>query len=182
VPGVARAAGAGGVKRHALGYLWSTLLPWLVIGSTLTLAGCSAGCAAHSLSGLRKGEPAPTATPEPEKPSILLKVYPRVGHAPAEVRVSALVKDPGNVLYCPSFEIEFGDGCVSKSTRECPPNEPVMDGYSWPLPNHKYREAGAFIVTLRVKVGDDVVLSESARLFLAGPDEDDDTMRTAASR
>jgi hypothetical protein len=162
----------GFLRWSVAGFLWTTLL------GALTLPGCSMACAARNL--LR--EPPPTATPaEPEKPGILLRVTPQVAHAPAEVRITVLVKDPSETLQCPSFRVEYGDDEASGRDQECPPASPTATAYALNLKNHTYREGGSYVVTVRVLVDGETVLTESARLLVVGPD-DDPTSRTAASR
>jgi hypothetical protein len=159
------------------GYLWTTLIPlWL-----LTLPGCQMACAARSIHEALKDKPAPTATPEPEKPSILLRVTPQVAHAPAEVRITVLVKDPGETLSCPKFDVDFGDGCRSEAERTCPPDDPFMTGYALNLPNHKYRQGGAFTVTVRVWVDGVSVLSETAPLLMLDAPGEDESSKLASA-
>jgi hypothetical protein len=155
------------VRRLAAGFLWTAL-------AALTLPGCQIACAARDLARA-------VAEPGPEKPSILLKVTPQVSHAPAEVRIVALVKDPGNVLRCPSFDMEYGDREGSEREQACPPAAEYQDAYALNVPNHKYRAPGVYEVTLRVLVDGKTVLSETVRVLVVGPD-DDTSMRTAASR
>jgi hypothetical protein len=152
------------VKRWlALAYLWSTL----------ALSGCTTvACAARQLTSAK---PAPAAV---EKPSILLRVTPQVAHAPAQVRITVLVNDPGGVLHCPSFEIDMGDGAVSGRAQTCPPSDPVQEGYALNIKPHTYREGGAFVVTVRVLVGGQQVMVETQHVLMIGPD-DDPNMRTA---
>lgn len=159
------------MKRHAAGYLWTTLLPWLLIGSTVTLAGCSSiACASRAF----REKPAETLAPAPpEKPSILLKVTPQVSHAPATVRLTILVNDPGGVLHCPSFRILMGDGNESGREQSCPPSDPVQEGYALNVKPHTYRVPGVYVVEVRVLVAGKVVLSESTRVLVVGQDEDE---------
>jgi hypothetical protein len=164
------------VKRAALaaGFLWSTL----------ALSGCQMACAAHSLSPLFRSKPAPESTPAPaapEKASILLRVTPQVAHAPAEVRITVLVKDPSETLRCPKFDVDFGDGCRSEAERTCPPDDPFMTGYALNLPNHKYRSGGAFTVTVRVWVDGVSVLSETAPLLMLDAPGEDESSKLASA-
>jgi hypothetical protein len=164
-------------------YLWSTLIPlWL-----LTLTGCNAACAAYDIhKAYRRSHPnsseIPNSSPapEPQKASILLKVYPQVAHAPAEVRVTVLVKDPGLTLRCPSLAIDFGDGCTSETEESCKPGEEYRLGYAWPLPNHPYRSGGALTVTLTVRVDGKPVMAESVPLLMLDPPGEDESSKLAS--
>lgn len=149
-------------------YLWSTLF----------LYGCSAACASYSLAPVFREKSAVTAPVPVEKPSILLRVMPQVAHAPCEVRITFLVKDPGETLHCPHFRVDMGDGAVSHREQDCPPASVSAVGYSLNLKNHTYREGGTFVVTASVLVDGKIVLSESVRVLVVGPD-DDPSMRAA---
>jgi hypothetical protein len=154
---------AGGVT-IARGFLWTTI-------GALLFSGCSLMPMACALSRKGNSSKISNSSTDPEKPSILLRVMPQVAHAPAEVRITVLVKDPGGVLWCPSFQVEIEQE-VSGREQACPPAAPHQEAYALRMKNHVFRRPGTHTVEVRVLVGGKVVMVESTRVLIVGPDED----------
>ncbi len=101
-----------------------------------------------------------------------LRVYPRVTHAPAEIKVTVIVDDPDQQLICPAFVIDFGDGCRTIREESCDGlhlrrDRPTRHAPS--IPFHKYRKGGEYEVTVHV-VDWEVKLAATQTLRLAkGP-------------
>jgi len=153
------------MRRWVAAFLWSTLI--------LPLPACETACALHDLNKqwdrLHPIAPKPSDSPAP---SILLRVMPHTCLAPCEVRLTVLIKDPGQVLNCPSFSVDHGNGSVSSSEQACPPSEPFQLGYALRLKNETYREGGAYVIKVSVFVDGKVVLSESSGVLVVGADDD----------
>jgi hypothetical protein len=108
------------------------------------------------------------------EPSVELRVYPRVAAAPAEVKITVIVKDDRQRLICPAFVIEFGDGCRTVREESCDGlqlqrDRPVI--YAPAIPLHKYRKGGEYEVIVRVVDFEEVLVARERVILSAAPGE-----------
>ncbi len=103
-----------------------------------------------------------------KKPSLSLKASPSVSFAPARVVVVAEVKggaDDSEEFYCPTVEWEWGDFTSSTVEADC---EPFTAGKSTIkrryTVEHRYKNAGAFKIILRLKKGDRIIASANTQI------------------
>ena len=103
-----------------------------------------------------------------KKPSISLKATPAISFAPARIVIVAEVKGGANDFedfYCPSVEWDWGDDTNSTADTDCEPYQPgkseIKRRYTV---EHRYKNAGAYKITLRLKKGDRIVASANAQI------------------
>ena len=98
-----------------------------------------------------------------KKPSLTLKATPSVSFAPSRVVVVAEVKGGSNDFedfYCPTVEWEWGDLTTSTAEADCDPysagKSEIRRRYTV---EHRFKNAGAFKIIVRLKKGDKVIAS-----------------------
>ena len=103
-----------------------------------------------------------------KKPSISLKASPAISFAPARIVIVAEVKGGANDFedfYCPSVDWDWGDDTNSVADSDCEPYVPgkseIKRRYTI---EHRYKNAGAYKITLKLKKGDRIVGSANAQI------------------
>ena len=96
-----------------------------------------------------------------KKPSLSLKATPAISFAPARIIVVAEVKGGSNDFedfYCPNVEWDWGDDTTSTANSDCDPYKPgkseIKRRYTV---EHRYKNAGAYKIVLRLKKADKIV-------------------------
>lgn len=101
-----------------------------------------------------------------ERPSLSLRLTPRVGLAPLEVRAVAQLKEGSDNFeeyYCATIEWDWDDGARSESTTDCEPYDPQTSKIQRRFTaQHRYRVGGRYRVTFNLK-RDDRVLARAAQ-------------------
>jgi len=101
-----------------------------------------------------------------ERPSLSVRLTPRVGLAPLEVRAVAELKDGSDNFeeyYCATIEWDWDDGSRSESTTDCEPYDPTTSEIQRRFTaRHEYRNGGIYRVTFNLK-RDDKVLARAAQ-------------------
>ena len=103
-----------------------------------------------------------------KKPSLSLKASPAIAFAPARIVIVAEVKGGANDFedfYCPSIDWDWGDDTNSTADSDC---EPYQAGKSEIrrryTVEHRYKNAGAYKIVLKLKKGDRVVGSANTQV------------------
>lgn len=103
-----------------------------------------------------------------KKPSLSLKATPSISFAPARVVVVAEIKGGSNdfeEFYCPTLEWEWGDLTTSTAEADCEPysagKSEIRRRYTV---EHRFKNAGAYKIMLRLKKGDKVVGSANTMI------------------
>jgi hypothetical protein len=103
-----------------------------------------------------------------KKPSLSLKATPSVSFAPSRVVLVAEVKGGSNDFedfYCPTVEWEWGDLTTSTAEADCEPYSPgkseIRRRYTV---EHRFKNAGAYKIIVRLKKGDKVVASSNTMI------------------
>jgi hypothetical protein len=134
--------------------------PRSIIAQGLVLAvGAFILVASHTLHAREQGN---------KKPSLSLKASPAISFAPARVVIVAEVKGGANDFedfYCPSVDWDWGDDTNSTADTDC---EPYQAGKSeikrrYTI-EHRYKNAGAYKITLKLKKGERIVASANAQI------------------
>jgi hypothetical protein len=106
----------------------------------------------------------------PAKPSMSVRVAPAMAFTPARLVVTAELKNVGQddaTFYCPTVEWDWGDGTQSEERPNCDPFEAgVSQVRTRYVKQNSYHSAGRFRVTLRLKRGNDVVLTGSTSVTI----------------
>ena len=103
-----------------------------------------------------------------KKPSLSLKATPAISFAPARIVILAEVKGGANDFedfYCPSVDWDWGDDTNSTVDSDCEPYQPgkseIKRRYTV---EHRYKNAGAYKIILKLKKGDRVVASANTQV------------------
>ena len=103
-----------------------------------------------------------------KKPSLSLKATPSISFAPARVVLVAEIKGGSNdfeEFYCPTLEWEWGDLTTSTAEADCEPysagKSEIRRRYTV---EHRFKNAGAYKIMLRLKKGDKVVGSANTMI------------------
>jgi hypothetical protein len=103
-----------------------------------------------------------------KKPSLSLKATPAISFAPARIVILAEVKGGSNdfeEFYCPTVEWDWGDDTTSTADSDCEPyaagKSEIRRRYTV---EHRYKNAGAYKIVLRLKKGQKVVGSANTQV------------------
>ena len=103
-----------------------------------------------------------------KKPSLSLKATPAISFAPARIIIVAEVKGGLNDFedfYCPDVEWDWGDDTTSTADTDCDPYVPgkseIKRRYTV---EHRYKNAGAYKIVLRLKKADKIVATANAQI------------------
>lgn len=103
-----------------------------------------------------------------KKPSLSLKASPAISFAPARIVIVAEVKGGANDFedfYCPSVDWDWGDDTNSTADTDCEPYQPgkseIKRRYTI---EHRYKDAGAYKITLKLRKGTKIVASANAQV------------------
>ena len=103
-----------------------------------------------------------------KKPSLSLKATPAISFAPARIVIVAEVKGGSNDFedfYCPTVEWDWGDDTTSTADSDCEPysagKSEIRRRYTV---EHRYKNAGAYKIILRLKKGEKIVGAANAQV------------------
>jgi hypothetical protein len=103
-----------------------------------------------------------------KKPSLSLKATPAISFAPARIVIVAEVKGGSNDFedfYCPTVEWDWGDDTTSTVDSDCAPysagKSEIRRRYTV---EHRYKNAGAYKIILRLKKGEKIVAAANAQV------------------
>jgi len=87
-------------------------------------------------------------------PTVVVTSIVKVGMAPASFKPVARVLDPAQRITCPTFEWNWGDGCVSKTEPDCelqedPSTRPLLRVFT-PARFHVYYTPGPYDISFIV--------------------------------
>lgn len=109
-----------------------------------------------------------------KRPSLSVRLTPRVGLAPLDVRAVAELKngsDNFEEYYCATIEWDWDDGSRSESTTDCEPYDPATSEIQRRFTaRHRYRRGGRYRVTFNLKRDDDVLARASSQGQYTGGD------------
>lgn len=108
-----------------------------------------------------------TAEDEPEKPSLNLRVTPRMGFSPLSALVTLELKGGGNHedYYCPELEWEWGDGSRSEQESDCEPFVAGETEIERRFTNrHTFQRSGNYRITVNLRRSDRTVAKTSVQL------------------
>jgi hypothetical protein len=104
---------------------------------------------------------APRDETKQERPSLSLRLSPRVGLAPLEVSATAELEggsDNFEEYYCATIEWDWDDGTRSASSGDCEPYDPnVSEIRRRFTARHRYERGGRYRVAFNLKQNDEVV-------------------------
>ena len=89
----------------------------------------------------------------PERPSLDVRALPRIAISPTDVAFTAKLVG-GEALedfHCPEVEWDWADGARSVRLSDCDPYQPGDDVVRVFSARHRYRQAGLYEVTVRMR-------------------------------
>jgi hypothetical protein len=95
----------------------------------------------------------------PERPFLDVRALPRIAISPTDVNFTAKLVggEPMEDFHCPEVEWDWADGARSVRLSDCAPYEPGDDVVRVFSARHRYRQAGLYEVTVRMRRASRVV-------------------------
>jgi hypothetical protein len=139
--------------------MWASLL-CVVVSAALAAAG--------SQRDTKDTKDAKEKADDSKRPKLTLKAQPPVSISPARVVLTAELVGGANDyedFYCPTIEWDWGDGTTSESTLDCQPYQAGKSEIKRRFTvDHRFRRAGEFHVSFRLKRNDKALAVASVRI------------------
>ena len=106
------------------------------------------------------------AADKPKKPTLELRVAPRMAFSPVTALFTAELKGGDDVeeFYCPEVEWEWDDGGKSVQESDCPPFEAGVKLERRFTGTHEYRRAGSYTIRITLRRTGNAFAAQSVRL------------------